>query len=702
MASAQDDIVFADFESDTYAGWLMEGNAFVAGPAKGTLPDQMAVSGYVGEQLLNSFYGGDAATGRLTSPPFTISRKFIAFRIGGGAFPDRTCVRLIVDGKPVRIATGPNFAPGGSERLIPNGWDVQPWRGKTAHIEVVDAATGGWGHITLDQITFTDTKPPIAVPLKSDVSRVLKADKRWLNFPIKNGAPRRHITLQVEGKTVQQFEIPLADSNPDWWAMVDTQAWHGKPLTLTVDYLPEDSSALSSVTNTEKITGHETLYKEALRPQFHFSAQRGWLNDPNGLSFYNGEYHLFYQHSPFKWDSGLKYWGQAVSRDLVHWTEIGEALEPDPWGDMWSGSAVVDGKNTSGFGKDGKPPLVLIYTVAGNTFGQCIAYSTDGRHFTKYANNPVVKNITPGNRDPKVFWDEPTKRWVMALYVEEDRKHTVHLLTSPNLRKWTTASVVPGAAGTNYLYECPDFFPLPLDGDAAKRKWVLMGADTQYTVGSFDGTTFTPETPPIPGNRGRGYYAPQTFSDEPKNRRIQIGWWQTETRGMPFNQSMSLPIEFHLVTTPDGPRLTWTPIKELESLRAKTHKIGPITLSDTATTNPLAAIQGDLFEIRAEFTPGTAAEIAFMVRGVPVIYDAKKQELIVNGHHAPAPLTDGKQRLTIFVDRTGLEVFASNGLTFVPMPINLKSEEKGLSVTSTGGAVSFSSLDVYELRSAWK
>ena len=698
------DIVFADFEGTSYAPWKVEGTAFGPGPAAGTLPGQIAVTGFRGKRLVNSYHGGDGARGRLVSPTFTIRRDFIAFLIGGGGYDGQTCINLIVEGKVVRTATGPNVSPGGSEALAPCGWDVREMKGKTAHLEIIDAATGGWGHINVDDITFTDTQPPLAEGKRFDVSRTLTVNGPWLNLPIQNGAPKRQVTLRgADGAVFETFEAPLADAAPDWWAYVDISAHRGKAVTVTVDVLPEHSRALEAVTNTDDLPGHETLYREPLRPQFHFSAKRGWLNDPNGLAYFNGEYHLFFQHCPFFWDGkGPKYWGQAVSRDLVHWREVGEPLVPDALGAMWSGSGVVDTHNTSGFGTDGKPPLVLMYTAAGNPFTQCLAYSTDGRRFTKYQGNPVLGNITAGNRDPRVFWHEPTKRWVQALYVEEDRKHTVHIFTSPNLRDWTRTCVVPGQAGSNYLYECPDLFPLPLDGDTGRTKWVLTGADSQYTVGTFDGTTFTPETPVLPGHRGRGFYAAQTFNEDPKGRRVQIGWWQTKTHGMPFNQSMSLPLELGLLSTADGPRMTWTPVPELESLRARAHHQGPATLSGSDGPDPLAGIRAELVEIRAEFAPGDADEVRLSVRGVPVVYDARKQEVIVNGHRAPAPLRDGKQRLTIYVDRTGLEVFASDGLTFVPMPINLKPEDTGLSLSAAGGPVALTRLDVYELKSAWE
>jgi sucrose-6-phosphate hydrolase SacC (GH32 family) len=391
------------------------------------------------------------------------------------------------------------------------------------------------------------------------------------------------------------------------------------------------------------------------------------------------------------------HWGHAVSKDLVHWSERGEALYPDKLGPMFSGSAVVDWKNTSGFGKDGKPPLVLIYTAAGNPTVQCLACSTDGgQSFTKYAGNPVVKQITPGNRDPKVFWHAPSGRWVMTLYVELAGKHTIHLLTSPNLKDWTVRSHVAG------FFECPDLFELPVDGEQGRSRWVLTAASSEYMVGRFDGVHFSPETPKLPGHRGRGFYAAQTFSDIPPQdgRRIQIGWLQAPSPGMPFNQCMSVPLELKLVTTSEGPRLTHTPIRELEVLRTRTTKAGPLRLRP-GDANPLAAASGELLDVVAVLEPEKSAVVTLTVRGVPVTYETEKQELVVNGHRAPAPLRSGKLDLRILADRTAFEVFASGGRTYVPMPVIPKADNRTVGVTVQGGEVQFQALDAHEVRSIW-
>jgi fructan beta-fructosidase len=689
---AAPEMVIADFEMSSYEPWTVTGEAFGPGPAQGALPGQMGVDGFRGKGLVNTFFNGDDSTGSLTSPEFQIERKFIGFLIGGGKNEQGLALQLLVDGKVVRSATGTNDRPGGSEELQQESWEVSDLAGKKAVLKIVDEAKGGWGHLTVDQIVQTDIRPKGMV---SGAERSFAASTRYLNIPIKNGAPKRVVTLLVDGKPVVRNDIELADGNPDWWAPMDVSEWKGKKLTLRVDKLHEDSKALAAIDPSNEIKNSENLYEESMRGQFHFSPKRGWNNDPNGMVFYNGEYHLFFQFNPYGWAWGNMHWGHAVSKDLVHWEELSPKLLPDDMGPMFSGGAVVDTKNTSGFGKDGKPPMVLFYTAAGNPTVQGMAYSTDGRHFTKYEGNPIVKQITGGNRDPKVVWHEPTKQWVMVLYVELAGVHTMHFFTSPNLKEWTFTSKIDG------FFECPEFFEAPVGDDESNKKWVLLGASSDYRIGSFDGKTFTPETPMLPGQRGKDFYAAQAFTNQPDGRHILIGWWRTETRGMPFNQSMSIPLDLHLIKTAEGPRMTFTPVKELEVLRAKSHRIEPMTLKP-GDKNPLDEIRAELVEVRAEFEPGEADEVVFNIRDAMVIYDAKKQEFSVNGHRAPAPLIDGKQRVTIFCDRTGIEAFASDGLCFVPMPVNLKSESRRLYLETRGGAAKITSLEVHELRSAWK
>ncbi len=678
--------LLADFEGRDYGGWKIEGTAFGTGPVRGTLPGQMAVDGFQGGGLVNSFFGGDASVGSLTSPEFTIDRKSIRFLIGGGGWAGKTCINLIVDGKVVRTATGPNTEPGGSERLEPAGWDVSDLAGRSARLEIVDRATGGWGHINLDQIVLTDKNPPRTL---RDVRRELALERRYLHFPVKTGAKKSRVALLVDDTIVREFEIELAD-DPDWWAHLDVGAWQGRSAVLRVDRLAEDSSALRRVSQADEIWNAREVYREPLRAQIHFSPRRGWNNDPNGLVYAQGEYHLYFQHNPYGWGWGNMHWGHAVSRDLVHWDELPIAIYPRKFGDWaFSGSAVVDRLDTSGMKQSKDDLLAAAFTSTGR--GECMAFSRDrGRTWTEFAGNPVVKHQ---GRDPRLLWHEPTKRWVMAVYDESDGKQWIAFYTSAGMKSWTYRSRVEG------FFECPDLFELPVDGDPTRRKWVLTAASSEYVVGQFDGTTFRPETSKLTGHRGRGFYAAQTFSQDPRGRVVQIGWLQTNTPGMPFNQGMSLPSHLSLRNTPDGPRLAWQPVQELTELRSR--RLASLTGSLESGPNPLAGVKGELIELRAEFEPGPSSVLTLKVRGVEIVYDAQRQELRVQGHHAPAPLRAGKQRLVIFTDRTGLEVFASDGLTYVPMPINLDPADLGLESRVSGEPIKIESFDVHALNGIW-
>jgi sucrose-6-phosphate hydrolase SacC (GH32 family) len=274
------------------------------------------------------------------------------------------------------------------------------------------------------------------------------------------------------------------------------------------------------------------------------------------------------------------------------------------------------------------------------------------------------------------------------------QKDAIYFLCSPNLKDWTLMSQFEG------LFECPDIFQLPVDGDPKNKKWVLTVATGDYLVGGFDGRQFIPETAILKGQQVKGLYASQTFSNEPHGRVVQIGWLRTETPGMPFNQSMGLPCELRLSSTTDGPRLTHIPVRELESLRVTSKDFGPVTLQPDSA-NPLADFKAELVELRAEFEPDDVAVCTFIVRGVKIIYDAKSRELSVNTIRVRAPLCDGRQQLVIYCDRTALEIFASGGLVYIPMPFMVKADNQALEVRVTGGSAKFTTLQACELKSIW-
>lgn len=687
-----DDFVIADFEGRDYGGWNATGDAFGAGPAQGTLPGQMPVSGYEGKGLVNSFLGGDGSTGTLTSPEFTIERAYIGFLVGGGQDRERTCINLLIGGRIVRSATGPNDRPGGSEALAPEAWDVREFVGQTAAIQIVDAATGGWGHINVDQIVQTDSKP---AGLLVTVVREVTISARYLNLPVKNGGPKRQMSVAIEGEPTRSFEIELADGAADWWAFMDVGPFEGRRATLTVERLPDNSAALLAVDQTDEIKGADSLYRESLRPQFHFSARRGWNNDPNGLVYFRGEYHLFFQHNPYGWGWGNMHWGHAVSPDLIHWTELPVALRPDALGTIYSGSAVVDWHNTAGFQTGDNPALVCMYTAAGDPFTQCIAFSNDrGRTWTKYAGNPVLPHIVGGNRDPKVLWYAPQEQWVMALYLDGNE---FGLFSSKDLKRWERMSTVtiPGTS------ECPELFEIALDGDARDTRWVVYGGNGGYLVGAFDGRTFTPESGPHLMQHGNCWYASQTFSDIPAadGRRILIPWGTMATPGMPFNQMMGLPVELTLRTTEDGPRLLAMPVEEHASLRVRSHTLPTKPLEPGE--NPLAGLQAELVEVVAELSVGDAAEIGFRLRGIEVAFDVAKRELRCLDRSAPLRVVDGKIRLRVLVDRTSIDIFGNDGRLYMPMGVIVPRDERSLEVYAKGRGARVESLEVHELRSSW-
>jgi sucrose-6-phosphate hydrolase SacC (GH32 family) len=396
-------------------------------------------------------------------------------------------------------------------------------------------------------------------------------------------------------------------------------------------------------------------------------------------------------------------WGHAVSPDLVHWEEIGDALQADRLGTMYSGSGVVDHRNTSGFQRGSIPPMVVFYTAAGRhapkevPFTQAMAYSVDrGRSWTKYEGNPVVEFMAKGNRDPKVFWHEASGQWVMALYLTRGE---FIFMGSKNLREWRKLSDVPFPDG----HECPEFFELPVDGNAADTRWVFWEGGGRHILGRFDGEKFAAESGVLPSEWGANSYAGQTYNDVPDGRRILLTWMrsgsQTVYAGMPFNQQMSFPRELSLRTTADGVRLFQTPAREIEKLYGK--QLETANLSVGAAADALGALEGELFDVELQLQPDKAATVTLDVRGTPITYSAASGTLSCLGKTASVELTDGRLDLRVLADRTSIEIFAAEGryvmsFCFVPQPGNRR-----LALQAEGGEGNVVSLRVRELKSIW-
>jgi sucrose-6-phosphate hydrolase SacC (GH32 family) len=470
-----------------------------------------------------------------------------------------------------------------------------------------------------------------------------------------------------------------------------------------VDKLPADSRALQAVEQSDQIRRAENLYHEALRPQFHFTSRRGWNNDPNGLVYFDGEYHLFYQHNPYGWNWGNMHWGHAVSPDLVHWQELGEALYPDALGTMFSGSAVVDDRNTAGFAHGDQKAIVCMYTAAGNTsreshgqpFTQCLAYSTDrGRSWTKYQKNPVLAHIVAENRDPKVIWYEPEQKWVLALYLD---KRDYALFASKDLKQWERLCSV-SIPGTS---ECPEFFEIPVQGHPGETRWIFYGGNGRYLVGRFDGHTYTAEGEPHTLHYGNCFYASQTYNHLPASdgRRILVAWGQVNLPGMPFNQMMDFPVELTLANRGSGLRLEVNPVKEIERLRRD--PFGSTIENVSAGEPPIPDIEASLFDAQADIDLGGAAEVALIIHGVPVRYSAAAGELSCLDKKAALPLRDGHVRLRLLVDRASIEIFGNDGQVYMPMGSVLDPQKSTLALSVKGGTARKVTFKGYALNSIW-
>jgi len=528
-------------------------------------------------------------------------------------------------------------------------------------------------------------------PLVKEGSMEAMIAQPYLGLPVKTGAPMRRMRL-MRGETVlREFDIELSDT-PDFYVGAEVAPFQGQTLRVWVDAIERGSKVFEKIGPLAHSPGTEDAYGEPYRPQFHFSPLRGWNNDPNGLVFYQGEYHLFFQHNPYGRNWGNMHWGHAVSPDLVHWRQLPIAIYPRAFGDwVFSGSAVVDVNNTSGFRAGAAPALVAAYTSTGR--GEAIAYSNDGgRTFTEFEGNPVVKHQ---GRDPRLLWYAPGQHWVMAVYDEVEKGRYIAFYTSPDLKQWTFQSRIEG------YYECPELFELPVDGKAGLSKWVLYAADGAYAMGAFDGKTFSPDEPKQPFNHGDCFYASQTFSAMPPGdaRRVQIAWGQTGHPDMPFNQMMNFPVELTLRTTREGVRMFAQPVREIEKLHGPGHTWKELRLEPGQ--NPLSEIRGQLFHVRMVFVPGKAEEVGLLVRGTRVTYDASKHTLACNDKSAPLAPEKGEIALELLADRLSLEIFAGNGLIYMPMRALPDPQDQTLEVFVKTGEAKVQSLEVYELASIW-
>lgn len=805
-------IINPDFESGDLRGWkVLEGTAFVnesIADSKITHHGTEPFLHHGNFHIWGYLNGGDDTTGVMESSHFTLEGTGrITFLIAGGSRPSASelGVQLVRDttGEVIFEQTGYD-----DEKYKRVDWDAKQYIGEELYFRVIDRTAGGWGHINFDDVrTINPFGSALNLGFESGdltgwtvegnafsqavsnaagfghegtyylsgkkagsdaLTGALKSRDFELNgngkisFLISGGSDADKLYAALIKADTDEVLLKATGSNSDQFREVtwDASAYVGQKVYLMISDQKNEGpfgyiSIDDFVMNTPAVR-----YGEIYRPQYHYTPEKNWMNDPNGMVYYEGEYHLFYQNTPFSTqpDFGRMHWGHAVSKDLVHWEELPPAIAPGEDGAIFSGSAVVDKNNTSGFFDEEGSGLVAIYTnndnkaQPGKPQVQSIAYSKDkGRTWTKYEGNPVLFPESGVDfRDPKVFWHEESSKWIMSLAVKEK----VEFYTSPNLKEWTFASSFGAdTAGTHRgIYECPDLFPIYVDGDPTKKKWVLTlslgdrngvnpndpdtpagGSGMMYFVGNFDGTTFTPDEPIDSVDDvkwvdfGSDFYAAVTWGGIPPQdgRKLWVGWmnnWRyagtlpsEEWRG-----NMSIPREIKLKSYPEGLRLIQSPVEELSDLRKPIKTLQDVTLEPDM--NPTADVSTAKAEIIAEFELGTATEFGFKVRKstaeeTTIGYDVNNKQLFVDRtnsgatdfhpdfaakHEAAMTPENNRIRMSVFVDWSTVEVFGNNGKAVISDTIFPGPGSKGLEVYAVGGNVKVLSLKINDMHSIWR
>lgn len=688
IATASNDIVIADFEGADYAGWQSTGACFGEGPVKGSLSSKHGVAGFKGNKLVDTYVDSkgsftDGNTGTLTSPEFQIQRDYITFLVGGGGH-ENTCIQLLVEDKVAASCSGVD-----DEKLEVKFFDVRKHKGKTVRLKITDNNKGGWGHINIDQIVQADEKPLQPDYLKRQ--KEMKLTKQYILFPIQNGAKKAQVDIIIDGVDVRQFDAEIAVSldSISFWAYLDITEFNSKVALLRVNGVTQNG--LSMIVQSDKIPGSKDFYKELLRPQFHFSQKIGWINDPNGMVYYNGLWHLYFQHNPYGWNWGNMHWGHAVSKDLVHWEQLPIAIYNYKRGDWaYSGGATVDEKNTAGWQTGQYKTIVASWTSTGR--GECISYSNDGgTTFTEYEGNPVVKHQ---GRDPKIIWYEPGQHWVMAVYDESDivdskKIRKISIYNSKDLKNWELKSKIPD------YYECAEIFELPVDGDKSNTRWIIFAADAKYAMGKFDGQTFTPDHKGKHQVHYGKYYASQLFSNAPDNRKIQIGWARIDMPGMPFNQTFSFPHELTLRTTDDGIRMFTEPVKEIKKIYKKTHTVNNKKITEDIPVK--VDISGDIFDVTATFKLLDAKVVGLDIGGNRIEYKVDEGKL----QDASLEAIDGKITIRVLIDRPMMEIVGNDGRVYITDERAIKGDVGSIKVFTQGGKAKLLKLEINELNSIW-
>jgi len=662
-ANAQD-ILYADFEQTTYQ-WLPGGSWTVTGTAFGSGPATTAVTGKQGSGLVKSNSGSEDAVGTLTSPSFTIVRKYIRFLIGGGNWRPidprgHTTINLLINGVAVRTSVG----LGDREDLGLVQWNVSGLLNKTAQIQIVDnvvPASPTFRHINVDHILGTD----------ASLSNVIVPSASYLLMPVDPAAADRHVELLQDGLVVRDVNVKLSTS-PKFWVFMPLAPYSGE-LTVRLDSKLATSADL---TNYFKQSNTIPSYDGATRPLYHFTAKRGFLADPCDLA-YSGGWKMGYQHNAFGWAWDNMTHGYATSSDLVNWTEQPELIVEDYWGEAWNGTTA--GGNTiytSGAGYDNNPRM-----ARNNLFQQ-----------TLKGYGPILPNVAGANRDPKIFQYGST--WVMALYISGS---TFNIYNSTDLKNWTLTQ----SLSLTDTEDVADLFELPVDGNTNNKKWVFSAGYRRYMVGTFDGKKFTSEYGPFwMGRQKWDLSAAMTFGDA--SRRIMLSSGRSEYPGMPFNRYMNLPNELRLVTHGGAPKLFALPVAEVSNLRASTLSWGSQTLN--VGTNLLSGISGEGVEMEIVFNPnGTRSLMEFAVGEFVLSYNSGQGGKIgfAGQWRSLQPRADGTVHIRAFYDRGSWEVYANDGEFYMPREITAKAGTWPLSLVTKNAAINIVSLKLHHMKAVY-
>ena len=529
-----------------------------------------------------------------------------------------------------------------------------------------------------------DVAPPAKA--QSQWEKEVTVNRKYLVLPIRDQGRDCQLDLTIDGEKVRSYECDIAPDPESvaFYAYFTLDVYRGK--RATVSLRGGTRTGFELIRQSDNIPGEETFYTDPDRPQFHFSQKVGWNNDANGMVYYDGQWHLYFQHNPVSRGAHNMTWGHTVSGDLVHWEQQGNAIFPKTMAREWcfSGSAVVDKTNSAGFQTGKEKTLVAVFTDTG--CGECLAYSNDrGLTFTYYQNNPVVKH---NGRDPKVIWYAPGGHWVMAVHDEEEGVHGIAFYSSTNLKDWERQSKLPG------YHECPELFELPINGNKVNTRWIVFGADAKYAIGAFDGKKFTPEHEGKHTLHYGQYYASQTFSNPPDGRRIQVGWAQT-CAGRTFSQTFSFPHRLTLRTTDDGIRMFAEPVREIEQIHKKTHTARRKELCDGKPVR--LDVSGDIFDITATFRVGDAKVLGLDIGGNRIEYHVEDGRL----QDAPLKPVGGKVTIRVLVDRPMLEIIGNNGRVYITRGREKKGKVKTVEAFAVGGTADLAGIEINELESIW-